>query len=73
MPADPSCKLKLDLGAEASAANLEPVLTQAKALSERCGCRAVTLVFTAKGGFRTVSVGCLRGRRKHTEPAPGAV
>jgi hypothetical protein len=52
------------LGREVDAGNIEQVLASAKALAARCGCHAVTLVFKPKDGYTTVSIGCLRGRKK---------
>jgi hypothetical protein len=57
--ADESCKAKIE-----HAGNLDQVLEQAKEIAGRCGCHAVTLVFKPKDGFTSVSIGCLRGRRK---------
>lgn len=68
MPGAEQCKAKLDLGGEASPANFERVLAQAKALGTRCECSAVTIVLKRKDGYSTVSIGCLRGRRKKAEP-----
>lgn len=62
--ADEVCKAKIDLGSEVERGNLGQVLDRAKEIAARCGCHAVTLVFKPKDGYRTVSIGCLRGRRK---------
>jgi len=70
--ADESCKAKVELGREVDVGNIEQVLANAKAIGQRCGCRAVTLVFKPKDGFTTVTIGCLRGRRKASATAvPG--
>jgi len=64
MPDVTDCKARVELGGEVDAGNIEQVLASAKALAARCGCHAVTLVFKPKDRFTTVSIGCLRGRRK---------
>ena len=61
---DPECKAKVELGREVDVGNIEQVLANAKAISARCGCHAVTLVFKPKDGFTTVTIGCLRGRKR---------
>jgi len=66
--ADATCKAKLELGSEVGGANIEHVLASAKALATRCGCHAVTLVFRPKDGYTTVSIGCLRGRKRKGMP-----
>lgn len=58
------CKAKVELGREVDVGNIEQVLANAKAIAARCGCHAVTLVFKPKDGFSTVTIGCLRGRRR---------
>jgi prepilin signal peptidase PulO-like enzyme (type II secretory pathway) len=64
---DPECKARVELGREVDAGNIEQVLASAKALAARCGCHAVTLVFKPKDGYTTVSIGCLRGRKRKVE------
>jgi hypothetical protein len=61
---DPECKARVELGREVDAGNIEQVLANAKSLAARCGCHAVTLVFKPKDGFTTVTIGCLRGRKR---------
>ena len=66
--AEESCKAKVELGREVDVGNIEQVLANAKAIAQRCGCNAVTLVLKPKDGYTTISIGCLRGR-KRKEPS----
>ena len=64
------CKAKVDLGGEVDGSNIGQVLATAKAMAQRCDCRALTLIFKPKDGFKTVTIGCLRGRKKAAAVAP---
>jgi len=66
--ADESCKARIELGSEVEPGALGHVLDQAREIAARCGCHAVSLVFKPKDGFRTVTIGCLRGRRRMNNP-----
>lgn len=65
------CKARVQLDGEVNAGNIKAVLANAKTLSARCGCKAVTLIFKPKDGFTSVTIGCLRGRQPKPGPPTG--